>query len=183
LASTPLTPSSSEFLRRSVLQLWPKVYAFGRSLVRDPHRAEDLCQEAYLRFFEMKRPVDLSRPLLPLLLTILRNLVASESRRPREVSLDAPCAGETAPPDAAAEPPAKAAARREEKCTVQAALARLTPDWRAVLYLRDGLGFSYREIADVVERSEDNVRVTLHRARRKVRTLLKGTGLDERRAQ
>jgi RNA polymerase sigma-70 factor (ECF subfamily) len=165
------------------MQLWPKVYAYGFSLVRDGHRAEDLCQETYLRFFGMKRTVDRSRPLLPLLLSILRNRVASESRRPRTASLDDHDTGEAGLPDDATETPLKVAVRHEEKDTVQAALARLSPDWRSVLYLRDGLGFSYREIGEVVERSEDSVRVTLHRARQKVRELLKDMDLDERRAQ
>ena len=58
MASESLSSRSSDFLRRSVMQLWPKVFAYGVSLVRDRHWAEDLCQETYLRFFEMRRPVD-----------------------------------------------------------------------------------------------------------------------------
>jgi RNA polymerase sigma-70 factor (ECF subfamily) len=163
-------------MRRSVLQLWPKVHAFGLALVRDPHQAEDLCQEAYLRFFGMKRTVDLSRPLLPLLLTILKNLAATASHRAEALPLDEEQAG-------ADSSPLSRAVQREEKDAVRDALDRLSPDWRAVLYLRDGLGFSYREISGVVEHSEDYVRVTLHRARQKMRELLKNHDLDERRVQ
>jgi RNA polymerase sigma-70 factor (ECF subfamily) len=153
------------------------------SLVRDRHRAEDLCQETYLRFFRMQRPIDQSRPLLPLLLSILRNLVVSESRRPSTASLDDREGGNPHLADDAGETPLKEAIRREETASVEAALERLSPDWRSVLYLRDGLGFSYGEIAETLGRSADSVRVTLHRARRRVRELLQGKDLDERRVQ
>ena len=66
---------------------------------------------------------------------------------------------------------------------MRAALERLSPLWRSVLFLRDGLGFSYTEVAGVTGRSEDTIRVTLHRARRRIRALLEGGEGQERRAQ
>ncbi|MFQ5654406.1 MAG: RNA polymerase sigma factor, partial [Planctomycetota bacterium] len=70
--------------------------------------------------------------------------------------------------------------RREEIATVEAALAQLSPLWRAILYLRDGLGLSYREVAEVLDRSEDVVRVTLHRARLRIRAALTGLLIEGR---
>jgi RNA polymerase sigma-70 factor (ECF subfamily) len=183
LAADQEIPTGSEFMRRSALKLWPKIFAYALALVRDRHGAEDLCQEAFLRLFTMKRGVDLGRSLLPLLLTITRNLAASAARKPRALPLDEEEAGVCASGAPAGEGPMNGAARQEEGRAVQDALDRLSPDWRSVLYLRDGLGFSYREIAEVVKRSEDSVRVTLHRARQRIRELLKHHGMDERRAQ
>ena len=68
--------------------------------------------------------------------------------------------------------PSRDAVGRETRHQVREVLERLDPLWRLVLYLRDGLDFSYAEIAEVAARSEDVVRVTLHRARRRVREAL-----------
>jgi RNA polymerase sigma-70 factor, ECF subfamily len=178
-----LYPADSTTLRQIALDLWPRVFGFARSLTGDGSRAEDLCQETYLRFFGMKRPVDRSRSILPLLLTIVRNLVRDEARRPQPESLEIAAMGGKSPAAPADRNPAGSAARREERDNLRDALSRLSPLWRSVLYLRDGLGFSYREIAGVVERTEDTVRVTLHRARQRMRELLKGSATTERRAQ
>lgn len=172
-----------ESLRARALELWPKVYGFGISLTRDGSRAEDLCQEAYLHLFSMKRKVDPSRPLLPLLIAIVRNLWRSEARRPQAKPLDVASEATEAVADPIGSDPARRAARHEAQREVQSVLERLSPLGHSVLYLRDGLGFSYKEIAGLVEKSEDTVRVTLHRARLKARELLKGFAQNEGRAQ
>lgn len=170
-------------MQKSALKLWPKVFAYGLSLVRDRDHAEDLCQETYLRFFSMKRPVDSTRPLLPLLLVIIRNLVATEARHSKHWAIDNEGVADGDQLDSHESPAWKKAAEEEERTAVQQALDRLSPDWRSALFLKDGLGFSYKEIGDVIKRSEDSVRTLLHRARNKVRELLKSHGTDERRAQ
>ena len=68
--------------------------------------------------------------------------------------------------------PALRAEVREQRERLHAALAGLDATWRAVLYLRDGLSLSYREVGEALGKSEDVVRVTLHRARRRVRQVL-----------
>jgi RNA polymerase sigma-70 factor (ECF subfamily) len=164
-------------LAAQALAHWASTYGFALALTRCPTRAEDLCQEAFLRLLEREEEVDRSRSLRPLILTIVRNLFVSETRRPVLRALD----GGPEPRDRAAVGPDEAASRREEIDAVRRALAELPPDWRAALYLRDGLDLSYREVGEVLDKSVDVVRVTLHRARRRVRGLLgptirEGTG-------
>jgi RNA polymerase sigma-70 factor, ECF subfamily len=60
-----------------------------------------------------------------------------------------------------------------------AAVAGLPAAQRTVLELRDVQGFSAAEVCDLLELSEANQRVLLHRARSKARTILEGY-LDER---
>jgi RNA polymerase sigma-70 factor (ECF subfamily) len=60
-----------------------------------------------------------------------------------------------------------------------AAVAGLPAAQRTVLELRDVQGFSAAEVCDLLELSEANQRVLLHRARGKARTILEGY-LDER---
>jgi RNA polymerase sigma-70 factor (ECF subfamily) len=62
--------------------------------------------------------------------------------------------------------------------SIHAALANLTESARGVVILREIQGLSYAEISDVLNISVDSVRVTLHRARRRLRESLKEVSRD-----
>jgi RNA polymerase sigma-70 factor (ECF subfamily) len=62
--------------------------------------------------------------------------------------------------------------RREILETIEKALEDLPPGQRAVLTLRDLEGFSSEEVCNVLELTESNQRVLLHRARARVRAAL-----------
>lgn len=61
---------------------------------------------------------------------------------------------------------------RETRDLIAEAIDRLPPTQRAVIRLRDVEGFSSEEVCNVLELSETNQRVLLHRARTKVRRAL-----------
>ena len=157
-----------ENARHRALEHWEEVWGFAYTLTGNRTRADDLSQEAYARFLGIRRPVDTERSLRPLLFTIVRNLVRSEARRPGLDSLDLALEHENTPASPAPDPVQQAVVK-EERDVVRKALSRLSPFWRATLYLRDGVGLSYREIAAVLDRTEDTIRVTLHRARSRIR--------------
>lgn len=62
----------------------------------------------------------------------------------------------------------------EERDRIRAALVRLAPAHREVVFLRDLEGLSTREVARVLGISEPNVKVRLHRAHAKLRERLAG---------
>jgi RNA polymerase sigma-70 factor (ECF subfamily) len=74
--------------------------------------------------------------------------------------------------DHGAPDPGDEADRSEQADIVQDALRTLSPSLRAVLFLRDGLDLRYAEIGLILGKSEDVVRVTLHRARLRMRAIL-----------
>ena len=55
---------------------------------------------------------------------------------------------------------------------VQDKMDLLPPDYRSVLILSDIMAFSHKEIAEILEISVSNVKVRIHRARKKFRTIL-----------
>jgi len=55
------------------------------------------------------------------------------------------------------------------------AMAALPADYREVVFLRDVEGLSTREVSDVLGVTEANVKVRLHRAHAKLRTVLAGS--------
>jgi len=61
---------------------------------------------------------------------------------------------------------------RETREVIDRAIDGLPPAQRRVIRLRDVEGFSAREVSDLLELSDANERVLLHRARSKVRQAL-----------
>lgn len=163
----------------SALEHWPQVYGLAMVLVKDHALAEDLSQETFLRFSQ-QLDVSMERSVRPLLLRIVRNLALNARRRPAAISLESRVEAGGAVADLRSPDPAEEAGRQETIRSVRRALRTLSPLWQTVLYLRDGVDLSYAEIADVVAKTEDVVRVTLHRARKRIREELDDAAPERR---
>lgn len=61
------------------------------------------------------------------------------------------------------------------RLTIAAALQRLSDEHRVVFLLKEVEGYEHREIAELLEISVANSEVRLHRARRELRELLRGS--------
>ena len=61
------------------------------------------------------------------------------------------------------------------RLTIDAALLRLSDDHRLVFLLKEVEGYEHREIAELLDISVANSEVRLHRARRELRELLRGS--------
>ncbi len=68
--------------------------------------------------------------------------------------------------------PEKLVIQKESLALIEQALAELPPNQRAVLTLRDVEGFESEEVCNVLQISESNQRVLLHRARSRIRSAL-----------
>jgi RNA polymerase sigma-70 factor (ECF subfamily) len=62
-----------------------------------------------------------------------------------------------------------------ERITIEDALARLSDEHRTVFLLKEVEGFAHTEIAELLAISVANSEVRLHRARRQLRDLLRGS--------
>jgi RNA polymerase sigma-70 factor (ECF subfamily) len=63
-----------------------------------------------------------------------------------------------------------------DRLTLERALSQLSPDLRSVMVLRELEGLSYQEIADLLEITKGAAAVRLHRARTRLRDILRGSG-------
>jgi RNA polymerase sigma-70 factor (ECF subfamily) len=155
------------------------------------HDADDALQDTLLRAWRGLGGFDPERPLRPWLYRIATNvcLDAIGKREPRVLASDR---GTAANADTPGEPlvesiwiepypdearglgsgPAAPDARYEQRESVElafiAALQHLPPRQRAVLILREVLGFSAREVAESLEATEASVNSALQRARKTV---------------
>jgi RNA polymerase sigma-70 factor, ECF subfamily len=136
-------------------------------MLGDIGRAEDMVQEAWLRWNGRQAAVDSPRAYLLTLVTrlCLNELDSAKARReesrsdrlPEPIDLDEGGVGRVEMLD-------------QVSMAFMVALQRLTPAERAVLLLRDVFDFDYGEIAALVGRSEPACRKLLERARENVAT-------------
>jgi RNA polymerase sigma-70 factor (ECF subfamily) len=77
-----------------------------------------------------------------------------------------------APPASWEDVPEERLLSRETRAEIDQAIAGLPPAQRAVITMRDVDGWSSEEVRNVLDLSETNQRVLLHRARSKVRSSL-----------
>lgn len=143
--------------------------------------AEDLVQETFRRALE-KPPADTARPWRPWLARVATRLAidALRRRRTRQYAgpwLPSPVETPPGAEPASAEPDAEAryGLRESVSFAFLRALEALPPMPRAALVLRDALGYSGPETAEVLGVSPENARVLLHRARKAL------ASYDERR--
>lgn len=133
--------------------------------------ADDLLQDTFERAMT-RPPADLERPWRPWLVRVAANLArdALRSRRRRKyIGPWLPCPADTSALPPPATPEARYGARESASYAFLKALEALTPNQRAVLVLRDVFEYSGAEVADTLDMTVSNVKVTLHRARKALR--------------
>ena len=143
------------------------VYRAAFGLTRSRADAEDVTQELFLRLPGAVRgftgsaanfPGWMRRVAVRQALMLMRG-----GRRRREGHVDSVVAL-MAPPD-----------RSLERLTIDAALERLSDEHRTVFLLKEVEGYGHAEIAELLGISTANSEVRLHRARRQLRDLLRGS--------
>jgi RNA polymerase sigma-70 factor (ECF subfamily) len=149
-----------------------RLFRVVRSIVRDDAEAEDVCQETWLRGYRHLEDLADGAKFSTWLARIgWRFALARVEQHAGIVSLDerdlAP-AGDDANPEGQID-----LQRMVEK--MEDAIDDLPPAYRAVVLLRDVEHMSTSEVADVLELSEENVRVRLHRARSSLRQQFVGS--------
>ncbi len=148
-----------------------RVYRLAYRLTGNRADAEDLTQEVFVRVF---RSLDSYRPgtFEGWLHRITTNLFLDQARRRARIRFDALA------DHAEDRLPGRALAPDEQLLEdlfdddVEAALATLSPDFRAAVVLCDVEGLSYEEIADVLGLKLGTVRSRIHRGRAQLRSAL-----------
>lgn len=169
----PRDGALEERFEREALPLLREMYAAALRLTRKPADAEDLVQEAYLRAYRgfggFEAGTNLRAWLHRILTNTFINSYRKRQREPQTVS-------EEEVPDwylydklagGGAEPSAEAQVLESlPDQDVQDALASLPDRFRMAVLLADVQGFSYKEIAEILDIPMGTVMSRLHRGRR-----------------
>ena len=148
-----------------------RVYRLAYRLTGNPHDAEDLTQEVFVRVF---RSLSSYTPgtFEGWLHRITTNLFLDSARRKQRIRFEG-LADEMTHRLAGSEPtPAQAFDDSHLDDDVQAALKALPPEYRAAVVLCDIEGFSYEEIAATLGVKLGTVRSRIHRGRAQLRSAL-----------
>ena len=159
-----------------------RVYCLCYRFTNNPADAEDMTQDVFLKIYSNLAGFDGNRGSLQVWITTMtRNLLVDNFRRTRNQratsSLDEgwDAADELKPIDrltSAALSPHESAAQKEIARMVQEALARVSPDLREAVILRDLQDMDYKEIAQVLGIPEGTVKSRISRGRAELARLL-----------
>jgi RNA polymerase sigma-70 factor (ECF subfamily) len=154
-------------IREDVEPLRGRLLGIAYRLLGSMSDAEDTVQEAYLRWHRNEPDV---RSAEAWLVTVITRLGIDRLRvRAREV-YDGPWLPEPVAADWASDPQRRMETSADLATGFMLLLERLSPDERAALVLREAFGYSYDEIAAVVDKRQDACRQLVHRAKAAVRT-------------
>ncbi len=140
---------------------FPEVFRYVRYRLNDPHVAEDVASEVFVRFLEaVKKHRGPQTNLRSWLLSTADHIVTDHMRRsyrrPTEALPDDVVDGAPAPTDEYE--------RREQARRFQVAYGCLTAEQQHVLALRFGQGYSLEETASVMQKNVNAVKALQFRA-------------------
>jgi RNA polymerase sigma factor (sigma-70 family) len=142
------------------------VFTIILRMTNDYHTSEDLTQDTFIKAFMNIKRVKSGDHFRPWICTIARNIVRDYYRRTKNnpsLSFDQIKDYRGQSDDSV-----------RKRIVIQDALAKLAERDRMLLTLTYYQGFTLREVADVMKISENNVKVCIHRARKRLRKHLKG---------
>lgn len=144
-----------------------KVYSFAHYSLRGAEDAEDVTQEVFIKLWQHWRKIDHSR-IGAWLMRVAHNAIIDHVRKQKtsQSQLD-----HFAEVDEQAQSTDLAREIDEDDFKQQLLLAvrELDEPFRSIIIMRDIQGLSYAEIQGVLDMSDSQVKVYLHRARRKLR--------------
>jgi len=176
------TAAWEEIVERYHRRIYNLCYRFAGSAAD----AEDLTQEVFIRMYRTLPSFDAAKGgFSTWFTTMTRNLLVDHFRRTKQERMtdsldragseheDAPALGERIPDQGTA--PDAGVESRETREAVHAALAKLSPELREAVILRDLQDLDYREIATVLKVPEGTVKSRINRGRAELARLLERT--------
>ena len=161
---------SSEY-QRAVEQYGQKVYAFACYSLRGGQDADDVTQEVFIKLWQHWRKVDPDK-VMAWLMRVTRNAVVDHIRKQR---LAQSRCDDRIEPDAqpGIQPGGVDQGEVRDRERLREALLEsiqaLDEPFRSLLIMRDIQGMRYADIQGALEMSESQVKVYLHRGRRRLR--------------
>jgi RNA polymerase sigma-70 factor (ECF subfamily) len=154
---------------------YDRLYRWLYQLTRDRHGAEDLTQETLLKAFAALDRFRAGTNFRAWLFRIAYNSFVNQRRSTARQRESLP---ENLPDDD--EGPVEEASRRETMALLAEAVRRLPPDFRAAFLLRVEEGLSFRQIAGILNLTEETARWRVFKARQHLLLALPATPEQEK---
>lgn len=155
-----------------------RIFDFCFRMIGDREEASDLVQDVFVSVYQAIGSFRADARLSTWLFRVAKNHCLNRlkylKRRGRGRSNELESYGEDELREALGDPtpPDAALAQKHDQARVQAAIARLEPEQRLLVALRDIEGLSYDEIVEITDLPEGTVKSRLHRAREKLAVMI-----------
>lgn len=143
------------------------LYKFFYKSVRDTDVVKDLLQDTFIKLWEHRDNIQNEKVKSWLFTTAYHFMLKHLEKDKRFAHSDEPI-----------HVPVKASNAFEAKEVVDLLLQKLPPVQRSIVLLRDMEGYDYKEIGEILNLNESQVKVYLFRARQKLRDELKLLDID-----
>ena len=169
-------PQEREEFSQIVEKYSDYVYNIALRMTSNPHDAEDIMQEVFLSAFKGYASFRGQAQVSTWLYRITTNACLMKIRKEKKSRYLTQTGYEDMDiPDWASDSdPARATVNAELRKTLEEGIARLPPDLRSAIVLRDVQGFSGEEAVDILEISLASLKSRLHRGRILLRKHLEG---------
>lgn len=164
--------SSDEAAFRQVYdQVFPVIMKVAFHVTYNLDVSEDICQDAFIRFFDKNMVFETMDDAKFWLIRVTKNLAINQiKRKARETASIEKLKQVT--PTSSYKDGASQLLFQESTESVRKAVAQLSEKCKTVIVLKEYAGLDYKQISKILNISESNVKVRVHRARKELEVLL-----------
>ena len=152
--------------RHDVLPLKDKLYRLALRITLNTAEAEDIVQDTMIKVWNLRSKWHEIESMEAFCLTVARNLAIDRSQKSEaqneELDIETHQTADNVTPEGVAE-------RNEQMEIIHRIISRLPEKHRTVVQLRDIEGMSYKEVAEAMQTTEEQVKSTLFRARQRIK--------------
>lgn len=152
--------------RNDILPLKDKLYRLALRITLDSAEAEDIVQDTMIRVWNKRDEWARFNSIEAFCLTVARNLAIDRSQKSEAQNIELTTETQEMSDGST---PERQLERSEQMDLVRKLINELPEKQRTIIQLRDIEEKSYKEIADVMQLTEDQVKVTLFRARQRIK--------------
>lgn len=164
-----------EALNKLIHEYWDGLAIYLNSIVGSFAEAEEMAEETFLKLYTDKPDFSGKSSFKTWLYAVGRNTALYHMRKRRKLH-ETPLDEEYDISDK--EDVEKSYINSEDKLHLLSALEKLKPDYRQVLYLVYFENFSNTETADIMKKSERQIRNLLYRSKGKLKEILTSEGFE-----
>jgi RNA polymerase sigma-70 factor (ECF subfamily) len=157
---------SIETFKEHILPLRDKLFRFALHLLQDRQEAEDAVQDVMAGIWSRRVEWPQWNNIPAYCMTATRNNCLDRLRRRRGSAVQTEAALQLKNPDG---DPFDKMTSKETITRIRRCMEELPPNQQQVVRLREMEGFSYNEIAQVLDMTLDQVKVNLHRGRNAIK--------------
>ncbi|MBN1413996.1 MAG: RNA polymerase sigma factor [Bacteroidales bacterium] len=157
---------AAEF-KEKVIPLTGKLYHFARLLLKDNAEAEDTVQEIFLKLWKLRSELGGYSSLEAFAMRITRNWCLDRLKAKKPLYIENYSFGHE--PFSDKDNPLRMLEKTDQTSIIRKIIQALPEQQQSVIQLRDIEGLEFDEIAEIMDMNINAVRVTLSRARSKIR--------------